>query len=65
MGLIKWATSGTWWLRCVSDPRWDCSGDSEFVGGFTKPEECEAKLKKLKEKLGDPPEDLEWGYMKD
>ena len=65
MGMIKLATSGSWWIKCASDARWNCSGNSEFVGGFTIPEECERKIEKLKQKLGDPPEDLEWGYMKD
>ena len=65
MGMIKWASSGSWWLSSVSDPEWDCSGETKFCGGFTMSEECIAKIKKLSEKLGEPPEDLEWGYMKD
>lgn len=65
MGMIKLATSGSWWIRSASDPRWNCDGHSEFVGSFLIPEECENKIEKLKKKFGDPPEDLEWGYMKD
>jgi hypothetical protein len=29
------------------------------------PPECEAKLEELKKKLGEPPDDLTYGYMKD
>ena len=56
---------GSWWLSSNEDSRWNCSGDSPFVGGFTMPDECEAKLEELKKKYGEPPKDLEWGYMKD
>ena len=28
------------------------------------PEEAEVAIKELKELYGDPPDDLEWGYMK-
>jgi len=55
---------GGWWLRSISDPRWNCNGRS-IVGGLTMPAECERRIKKLKLKFGDPPDDLEWGYMKD
>jgi hypothetical protein len=55
---------GSWWLRSKKDPRWNCSGRAD-VGGLVMPYECEKKLEELKEKYGEPPEDLEWGYMKD
>jgi hypothetical protein len=29
------------------------------------PSECERRIEELKQELGDPPDDLEWGYMKD
>ena len=66
MGMIKFASSGSWWLSCESAPKWNCSGDTKFCGGFTMPDECKNKIEKLKEKFKEePPEDLEWGYMKD
>ena len=64
MGMFKLTSSGTWWLNSKSDPRWNTSGETD-VGGFVMPSECKEKLEELKKKLGDPPEDLEWGYMKD
>ena len=56
---------GSWWLNCPSDPRWNCGGRSLNVGGFAVPAETTAKIEELKKTLGEPPEDLEFGYMKD
>ena len=61
---MKLLSTGTWWLKSKIDPRWNCS-DSTDVGGFSMPDECRAALEALKKKYGNPPEDLEWGYMKD
>lgn len=56
---------GTWWLSSKSDPRWDCSG-RDRVGGFMCPSDARAAIEAKKEELGcEPPEDLEYGYMKD
>jgi len=64
--MIKFASSGSWWLSSESNPKWNCSGDTKFCGGFTMPDECTNKIEKLKEILKEePPKDLEWGYMKD
>lgn len=57
--------SGSWWVRSKSDPRWDGSGNAESCGGFTMPYECSQHIEELKKKFGEPPEDLEYGYMKD
>ena len=57
--------SGSWWLNSKTDPRWNYNGRADCVGGFMMPDECQNKLKELKQKLGKPPKDLEWGYMKD
>jgi len=66
MGLLfNPAREGGWWLRSESDPRWNSDGRSDGVGGFVMPEECQSKLEELKRQLGEPPEDLKWGYMKD
>lgn len=56
--------NGGWSLSSKTDPRWNVSGRG-FVGGFDMPEECKEAIKKLLFELGDPPEDLEWSYMKD
>lgn len=60
----KPSSSGTWFLSSKKDHRWNDSGQSD-VGGFMMPEECEAIIESLKKKFGEPPDDLEWGYMKD
>jgi len=56
---------GSWWLNSKSCPKWNASGEAILVGGFRMPPECEAKLEELKKKLGEPPDDLTYGYMKD
>ena len=55
---------GSWWMRSKSDPRWDCD-DRSSVGGFQMPTDLTNKINELKATLGEPPKDLEWGYMKD
>ena len=55
---------GSWYLYSESHPEWRVDGRG-FCGGFTKPKELNEALEKLKEKYGNPPKDLEWGYMKD
>ena len=64
MGIFSLVREGSWWLRSKSDQRWNSDGRAD-VGGFVMPEECKQKLEALKRKLGEPPYDLEWGYMKD
>ena len=64
MSMIKLLTEGGWWLKSESDPRWNCSGSSDSVGGFVMPPECKQKFEDLKKELGEPPEDLKYGYMK-
>ena len=56
---------GTWWLLSPSDKRWCVNGHANAVGGFYQPKELKQKLEELKKLYGDPPDDLEWGYMKD
>jgi hypothetical protein len=56
---------GGWWLDSKIDPRWNCNGSTKSCGGFVMPTECELKIEQLKEQLGEPPDDLEYGYMKD
>ena len=58
------AQKGSWWVHCKSDPRWNGSGSSR-VGGFTIPSDAAAHIARKKKELGEPPADVEWGYMKD
>lgn len=55
---------GSWWMSSESDKRWNASGTG-YVGRFNMNPECKQKLEDLKKEFGDPPDDLEWGYMKD
>jgi hypothetical protein len=56
---------GSWWVHSKSDPRWDCHG-RDRVGGFACPPNAEAAIEAKKRELGcEPPDDLEYGYMKD
>ncbi len=61
---MRLIVEGSWWIRSETDPRWNCNGKGE-VGGFVMPRECEKKIEELKLTLGEPPEDLKFGYMKD
>jgi len=57
---------GVWWLRSVEDPRWNQSGETPSLSCTSEmPPEAVEALGKLKEQLGDPPDDLEFGGMKD
>lgn len=64
MGLIKLLRDGSWWVRSVQDPRWNGNGSGQ-VGAYTVPSEAQTHIDRCKETLGEPPADLEIGYMKD
>ena len=56
---------GTWWLRSKKDPLWDANGEGT-VGMFQMPKLAALHIEDMKKKLNkEPPEDLEFGYMKD
>ena len=58
--------SGTWWLRSESDKRWRAGGHVDalaFSAGMHP--DAQQALDELKTKYGEPPEDLEYGGMKD
>jgi hypothetical protein len=57
---------GCWWLISKTDNSWNSNGSSPWVGGFVMPQECKDRIYELKQLFNeDPPDDLEWGYMKD
>lgn len=59
-------SAGRWHLYSKTDPRWNERGDARamaFTAGM--PREVEAAIKRLKETLGEPPDDLEYSCMKD
>lgn len=57
--------SGSWHVYSEKDKRWNGSGSASSVGGFSMPPEAKAHIEKMEKKLGEKPDDLEWGYMKD
>ena len=66
MGMLKPIRQGSWWLHSKTDSRWNRDGRSSGVGGFQIPQEAMDEIEKIKESLGEePPDDLEYGYMKD
>ena len=65
MSMIKWTKEGTAWLTSEKDKRWNNHSVRCICGGFTMPDELKEKVEELKKKFGDPPDDLEFNYMKD
>ena len=63
MSFIKLTSHGSWFIRSDSDPRWNDDGSGN-VGGAFMPPACRASIERNKERYGEQPEDLEWGYMK-
>lgn len=55
---------GSWWIRSYKDPRWDREGRG--VHNIFSAESLMLDLiEKMKETLGDPPDDLEINFFKD
>lgn len=57
---------GTWWTRSKKDPRFNMNGRG-IVGMFALPEDAKVAIDKKCAELGlaEPPDDLEFEYMKD
>jgi hypothetical protein len=57
---------GSWWLRSKSDPRWDADGRESFLVTAGPVSSAIDFVERKKAELGiDPPDDLEYGCMKD
>jgi hypothetical protein len=56
---------GSWWMRSKKDPRWNCDGRGLLLFSAGIPDEAKEKIEELKKKYGEPPDDLEFGGMKD
>lgn len=63
MGMFIHARSGTLWLSSKTDKRWCVSVEDDAVGPYNS--WFQETVDKLTEKYGPPPDDLEFGYMKD
>jgi len=56
---------GVAWLHSDEDERWNVNVECK-VGGFAMPSPLEEKFEELKEEIEEePPDDLEWHYMKE
>ena len=56
---------GTWWVGSITDPRWNKDGQGYGLVCAGGPSEIRDWIDKCKEKYGDPPKDLNIGFMKD
>lgn len=62
---MKMLREGSWWVKSKSDSRWNVNGHGS-VGMFAMPSEAQVFIDKKKKELNEePPDDLEFGYMKD
>jgi hypothetical protein len=65
MSLFSPIRPGSWSVYSKKDKRWNGSGQS-YVGGFMMPTEATEHIERKKKELKvEPPDDLEWSYMKD
>ena len=55
---------GTWWIRSKKDSRWNREGEG-FYDTFSAEEMLRGKVAEMKKTLGEYPDDLEIGFMKD
>ena len=53
---------GGWWVHSPSDSRWHLSGFS--CGMWAAQEDAKKAVEVAKKHLGEPPSDLEYGWMK-
>lgn len=58
---------GVWWVQSKSDPRWNGGGRADaFLVSSGGPNEIQEHISKRERELGEPPpDDLEYGAMKD
>lgn len=55
---------GTWWLSSEKDPRWNFE-KREVINAPTNGDPVLDKILELRRTLGNPPEDLKWGFKED
>ena len=56
---------GSWYVHCKSDMRWNKSGRGFGAVTAGGPKEMKTWIKLCTLKYGEPPEDVEIGFMKD
>lgn len=56
---------GSWWVICKSDLRWDKSGRACGLVMLGGPQEMQEWIRQCTMKYGEPPEDIEIGFVKD
>lgn len=61
-GRVNLTQQVEWWTRSDQNPLWNYEGKSTLRQGGGPPQELVLKIEGMRSELGDPPEDLEWGY---
>ena len=56
---------GTWWVTSASAPHWNSNGRGFGLVSMGGPQDAHTWVEHCKEKYGEPPPDLEMGFMKD
>jgi hypothetical protein len=56
---------GTWWVESKKDPRWNKSGRGVGLVCAGGPEEMKQWIEECRKKYGEPPDDCDYGFMKD
>jgi hypothetical protein len=56
---------GSWWVSSEKDPRWNKNGRGKGLVCTGGPPEAHKWIEKCRKTLGEQPDDLEYGFMKD
>jgi hypothetical protein len=62
-GQVNLTQQVEWWIRSDQNPLWNYEGKSTLRPGGGPPQELVLKIEDMRSELGEPPEDLGWGYL--
>ena len=65
MGMIGGPRMGSWSVSSKKDPRWNATGRAMGLVCCGGPPEIQEWIEACKKKFGKPPDDLQYGFMKD
>ena len=63
-GLVNLTQQVDWWIRSDDNPLWNAEGKSILNPGGGPPQDLVLRLEDMKTELGEPPDDLGWGYLR-
>ena len=58
-------SSGFWSIESEKDPRWNASGEEQFLSVMSMPTAAKEHLKECEKLYGERPDDLEYFCIKD